>query len=56
MTTEQATFHMFSLRDLMRFVFCVLNLHVLHVQRITGFLNLNYPEINGVGKSDDMIP
>ena len=43
---------MFSLRDL-RFALCSLEVGILSAQRIIGFfLNLNYPEINEVGKSD----
>ena len=43
---------MFSRRDL-RFVLFSLEVDILRAQRIIGFLtNLNYPQINGVGKSD----
>ena len=42
---------MFSLRDL-HFMLCSLDLNVLHVQSIMGFLNLSYPQINKVGKSN----
>ena len=42
---------MFSLLDL-RFVLCSRDLHVLRAQRIIGFFNLNYPQINEVGKYD----
>ena len=44
---------MLSLCDL-RFALCSLDLHVLRAQRIVGFLNLNYPQINEVGKSVHM--
>ena len=42
---------MFSLLDL-RFVLCSRDLHVLSAQRIMGFFHLNYPQINGVRKSN----
>ena len=42
---------MFSLRDL-RFVLCSRDLDVLRTQRIIGFFNLNYPQINEVKRSD----
>ena len=43
---------MFSQRDL-RFVLCSRDLDILRTQRTMVFFNLNYPQINGVGKSDD---
>ena len=49
---NEQTFRMFSLRDL-RFLLCSLELDVLRAQRIMGFY-LDYPQINGVGKSDQM--
>ena len=45
---------MFSLRDL-RFVLCSRDLDVLRAQRIIGFFYLNYPQIDGVGKSDHVV-
>ena len=49
---------MLWLRDL-RFVMCSRDLDVLSAQRITTsggfFLNLYYPQINEVGKSDQMV-
>ena len=42
---------MFSLRD-MRFLLCSRDLDVLRVQRIMGFVYLNYTQMNEVGKSD----
>ena len=45
---------MFSLRDL-HFAPCSRRLNVLgSAQRIVGFFYLNYPQINEVGKCDDM--
>ena len=41
----------YSLHDL-RFMLYSLNLDVLRAQRIIGYFNLNYPQINGGGKSD----
>ena len=48
---NKQTFRMFSLRDL-RFVRCSRDIDVLRAQRIIGFFNLNYPQINEVPKSD----
>ena len=36
------------------FAFCSRDLDVLSAQRIIGFFNLNYPQINGVVKSSDI--
>ena len=44
---------MFSLHDLC-FVLC--SLDILRVQRIIGFFNHNYPQINEVRKSNQMDP
>ena len=44
---------MFSLRDL-RFALCSFYLDVLRAQRIIGFFNLHYPQINEVRNSDYM--
>ena len=44
---------MFSLRDL-RFVLRSRDLDVLRAQWIIGFFNLNYPQINAIGKSGHM--
>ena len=35
-------------------VLCSRDLHVLRAQRIIGFFNLNYPQINEVRKSDQI--
>ena len=45
---------MFSLRDWC-FMLCSLDLDVLRLQRTMGFFYLNYPQINGVVKSDHMV-
>ena len=44
---------MFSLRDL-RFLFYSLELNILDAQRIMGFFNLDYPQINEVRQFDHM--
>ena len=46
---------MFSLHDLC-FVLCSLELDILRTQRIIGFFNHNYPQINEVRKSNQMDP
>ena len=43
-----------SLRGL-RFLLCSRDLDVLRAQRIIGFFNLNYPQINEVKKSDELL-